>query len=146
LNGILDSNKEVIEKLLSIRIPFGINKKYRKGQSIDQYNIETEKYITNITTHQGLDLHLQQHTKSTKQNEVHSPYSNPGYGIYISLLCAYHECFKKRPILNFPDADIELWNKQVKSHDLPLMNDMMNAHRDSYFYLHHPELFQKDNE
>ena len=52
LKGIIDGNKEVLEKLLSIRIPFGAGEKYREGQAIEQYNIETEKYITNITTHQ----------------------------------------------------------------------------------------------
>jgi hypothetical protein len=32
LNGIIDGNKEVLEKLLSIRIPLGVDGKYRKGQ------------------------------------------------------------------------------------------------------------------
>jgi hypothetical protein len=90
-----------------MRISCGCGEIYRKGQSIDQYNIETKKYITNITTHQGLDLHLQQYNKSTQQKEVYSPYSTAGYAIFVSLVCAYYECFQKRPILNFPNADRE---------------------------------------
>jgi len=66
-----------LEQLISIRIPLGITKKYNKGQSIEQYNIETKKHITNITTHNGLDLHLSQYSKATGKTETYSPYSDP---------------------------------------------------------------------
>lgn len=147
LHDIIENNKEVLKQLLSIRIPI-----YRKNldeQSINQYNIETEKYITNITTHNGLDLHIMQYTKANKRKQIYSPYSNPWYNVYVYLLCAYYECFRKKPILNFSntDADIEWWNKQIRSHDVPLMNDMMATSRDSgvYSYLHQYQFFQQDN-
>lgn len=146
LNGIIDDKKEVLEKLLSIRIPFGIDGKLMKWRPIEQYNIETEKYITNITTHQGLDLHLQQYNKADWKREIYSPYSTAGYSIFVNLLCAHYECFKKRPILNFPNADIEWRNKQVKHHDVPMMNEVTASHRASYIYLHHYNLFQEDKE
>lgn len=145
LHNIIGDNKEVLKQILSIRIP--LHRKILDGQSINQYNIETKKYITNMTTHNGLDLHLMQYTKETNKKQIYSPYSNPWYHVYVYLLCAYYEFFKKKPILNFPNTDIEGWNKQIRSHEVPLMNDMMATSRDIgiYSYLHQYQFFQQDN-
>lgn len=146
LNGIITDNKEVLEKILSIRIPI-----YRKNlaeQGIEQYNIETKKYITNISTHNGLDLHLMQYNKVTKKKEVYSPYSSPWYNVFADLLCAHYEFFKKKPVLNFPNTDVEKWNRQLKNHDIPLMNEMLALLRDHWIqsYLYRYKLFQQDNQ
>lgn len=143
LKGIIADQKEVIEKILSIRIPL-YRKRYTYGDSIEQYNIETKKYITNLTTHNGLDFHILQYNKQTKQKDFHSPYSNPGYSIYGTLLCAYYEVFNKRPLLNFLDTDIVRWNRLLKEHDLPLQDGMRYSQRDSNAYIHAHHLFQKD--
>ncbi len=142
LNGIVAGNEDALARLLSIRIPiYGYKFSH---QLIDQYNIETKKYITNLTTHNGLDFHLTQYNKFTNARSVYSPYSDAWYNVYVDLLCAYHEIFRKRPILNFPDTDVEWWNHQIKNRDVPLMREMMNAYREAYSYLHQYKFFQKD--
>lgn len=144
LKGIIADQKEVIEKILSIRIP--IEKNLFPDQKIEQYNIETKKYITNLTTHNGLDFHISQYNKYTKKRDIHSPYSDPGYSIYAVLLCAYYEVFNKRPILNFPDTDIVRWNNQLKQDDLPFESEMRNTQRDVHSYIHAHDLFQQDSQ
>jgi hypothetical protein len=62
----------------------------------------------------------------------------------VSLVCAYYECFQKRPILNFPNADREWRNQQVR--DNPMINEVAASHYPSYAYLHHYNLFQEDKE
>ncbi|EKD25281.1 MAG: hypothetical protein ACD_80C00089G0004 [uncultured bacterium (gcode 4)] len=142
LNGIIPENKEALKNLLSIRIPIYENN-FPK-QSIEQYNIETEKYITNMTTHNGLDFHIWQHNKLTNKKQIYSPYSNPWYDVYAHLLCAHYEIFKKRPILNFPNTDKEWWNEQIREHGVALMNEMTNSYFNIYGYLYHHEFFQQD--
>lgn len=142
LKGILTENEEAVKKILSLRIPIYENRLPEAW--IEQYNIETQKYITNITSHNGLDLHLQQHNKSTWETQMYSPYSSPWYNVYANLLCAYYELFKKKPILNFPNTDSVWRNKQIESHDIPLMNDMLSSYRDVFPYIHYHEFFQKD--
>ncbi|MEI7563192.1 MAG: hypothetical protein WCJ39_06095 [bacterium] len=111
------------KNLLSIKI------RKKRDAIIEQYNIETTKYITNMTTHNGLDLHLVQYNKQTKDMQMHSPYSNPGYSVYTHALCAYYEFFKKKPALNFPNIDKEARNKHRKNiGDIPLNNEMQYTH------------------
>lgn len=140
IKGIIDGNKEVLDKVISIRIP------NRFPGRILQYNIETKDHITNLTTHQGLDFHITQHDKATKKEEIYTPYSSPWYNIYVNMLCAYHESFKKRPSLNYPEADLESWNRQLENHDFPLMNVMTNSYRSAFGYLYHYDHFRKDDE
>ncbi|MCX6824890.1 MAG: hypothetical protein NTY80_01580 [candidate division SR1 bacterium] len=142
LNDIISGNKEVLGKLLSLRVPLG--ERTFPHDTMPQYNIETEKYITNITGHNGLDLLLSQYNKQTKKTEVYTPYSNPGYGVYANVLCAYYEIFKKRPILNFENRDIVGWN-ELGMHN-PFMGEMMNSYQSVADYIHNYEYFKQDNE
>lgn len=76
LQGLVPDIEKSLGQLLSIRI-YPLNKIAKDQLSIQQYNIETQNYITNITTHNGLDLHLFQHDKHTKSDMIYTPYSSP---------------------------------------------------------------------
>ena len=137
LKWIVWDNKEVLEKILSIRIPLDDS-----HQRISQYNIETQKYITNITVHNSVDLKLTQYNKDTQEEQDYTPYSDPWYNVYSTLLCAYYESFKKRPILNYRDNDIESWNKESKN--IPFRNEMFASYWAVSNYIHFYKLFHED--
>lgn len=146
LQGIIDGHEEVLKNVLSMRIPLGLDKKYHPWTSIEQYNIETADTITNMSTHNSLDFQLMQWDKHNKKQTNYSPYSDPWYNIYANMLCAYYEYNKKKPILNFPDGNIEQWNKSMKHHDNPLIKDMINTHSNTFQYLHLWEFFKQDQD
>lgn len=142
LQGIIsDIDASWAENLLSIKI------REKRDGIIEQYNIETTKYITNMTTHNGLDLHLVQHNKETKDIQLYSPYSSPGYNIYTHALCAYYDFFKKKPLLNFPNTDKEARNECRKDMwDIPLNNEMQYTNMQAMPYLNFQNFFQQDSQ
>ncbi len=140
-NFVSNASKEAIMQLLSIKLE-------KQRDQIRQYNIETKNHITNITTHQWLDLLISQYDKSKKSVDRYTPYSDPWYPTYAHLLCAYYEIFKKRPLLRFWEIDKnDIPQDQSDRSNVPLSNNLRNFWRDwsMFSYLFFPESFKTDS-
>ena len=142
LKGIISANQKDLEALMSVRVVA------KRLDSIDQYNIETKNFITNITTIQWLDLHLTQYNKQTKTHQLYSPYSNPGYNVFVNLLMGYYEIFKKRPPVNFSNIDINSRNESGNRFDNPMKNfvDNIRWEWNVFGYLNYRDLIKEDKE
>lgn len=143
LEWIISDKISELDGLLSVRLSyhsFDLN-------SMQQFNIETKNFITNFTTHNWLDLFLTQYNKKTKTKMSYSPYSNPGYNVFVNLLIWYFEAFGKRPNINFKNLDIKWWNENKRKRDIPLFNFLDGIRWDSwlYCYINNKELFKEDN-
>ncbi len=88
-----------------------------------EYTITTKAFTTTIKTRQWIDLVIMQTHCNTEKNILVSPYSSPGYDVYLSLLLWYYQIYKKLPIVYFSDTGIE----QKKWNNIWLENDMHNA-------------------
>ena len=138
LNIIISDKENELNELMSVRI---------KTDYIPQYNIETKNFITNFTNHNGLDLLLTQYNKKTRTRVVYTPYSNPGYDVFVNLLLGYYEKNHKRPRIDFSNVHVEERNKAEKSHDLPLKNFIDSIRWDMalYLYLEQKDLYKEDS-
>lgn len=140
LNTIISNTWNELDELISIRLSAP------SMDRIDQYNIETKRFITNFTNHNWLDLLLIQFNKTTGEKEIYTPYSNPGYNVFARLLLAYFEKNKKRPNVDFSNIDIEQWNENEKNRDIPLKNDIDALRREHWIrsFLEEKDNFQTD--
>ena len=142
LNTIITTNQAELNNLISIRIGWS------KGREMEQYNIETKKYITNFFHHNGLDLLLTQYNKAEDSINTYTPYANPGYNIFVNRLISYYEQFGKRPTLDFAEVNIERRNDIIQSRwgEIPLSNYMSNVWFDHWvwWYLENKEWFVTD--
>jgi len=137
LKNIITENQKNLDELLSIKI------RESNDHIIDQYNIETKRFITNITTIQGLDLNIAQYNKETKTREIYSPYSNPGYNVFAHRLLAYFELHKKHPPINFSDIDIKGRNEASEGRENPIIEFVDNIRWEGniFWYIYDKEKF-----
>ena len=141
LNSIIADKESELNELISVKLSAP------SIDIIDQYNIETKRFITNFTNHNGLDLLLIQLNKTTGEKEIYTPYSNPGYNVFARLLLAYFEKHKKRPNIDFSNIDIERRNENEKNRDIPLKNDIDALRREHWIrsFLEEKDSFQTDD-
>lgn len=134
LREILDSSKHDITQLLSVRL------------DDSQYFIETKTHKYRITTQQGMDLYFSQYDKKKKLITTFTPYSDPGYEFFSSLVLAYYHFFKSAPLTSFPERDFEAWNRRQANRDGVMIREMQNVTNDPGLinYLFHENNFIKD--
>ncbi len=141
LRTIISNKENELSDLMSVRVAA------HGTDYIEQYNIETQNFITNFTHHNGLDLLLTQYNKETKTRVVYTPYSNPGYDVFVNLLLGYYEKNHKRPKIDFSNVNVEKRNKAEKSWDLPLKDFIDSIRWDMaiYLYLEQKDLYKEDS-